>query len=452
MTAGVANDSYSPSWIVRQSHNLLHLDSSLKTAGNEFDIFYDNYWNSYTRSLLPIPIICGALGLIALVVFQVSLCSRMCNTNCRCLPEVSDPNAQLTRFDINRIIRSRYHFLLGTFIFFAFLAIVADQGFIYGGVSLSSAVNTGQNSLDYIHDLFVDLTNEGNSLYIYGEDLDHNLDQAAASCPGATVLQQYLPGYFTSVDDFLGYVDPVPGQCDDAESGMDRWGIYYKNCSIWVMYGVVLGTIAVYALAVEMVIVMGLGDYCMSPVLYVQNLVPRSIFDVTAYYTTCEGSNPLDSSLDDLQTFSTNFQIGLDAVNTACPDNSYVEACFPIMDEINVVLNTAVGQSACPPTQSEINDVLETGICEQGFRGIYSIWLGQYLTASFLLVSTILATLLYQYFGCHWDDAEELPHNQNNVLFTQAEVPSAPSGYPPSGITYNNPQESIYVDNVKIIP
>lgn len=197
---------------------------------------------------------------------------------------------------------------------------------------------------------------------------------------------------------------------------------------------------------------MGLGDYCMSPVLYVQNLVPRSIFDVTAYYTTCEGSNPLDPSLDDLQTFSTQFQAGLDAVYAACPFNTYVEACFPIMDDINVVLNTAVGQSSCPPTQSEINEVLEHGICEQGFRGIYSIWLGQYLTASFLLVSTILASLVYQYFGYHWDDAGEMPNNQNNVLFTHTEVPSAPSGYPPSGMIYNNPQESIYVENVKIIP
>jgi hypothetical protein len=43
---------------------------------------------------------------------------------------------------------------------------------------------------------------------------------------------------------------------------------------------------------------MGLSDFCMDPVHNTLNLLPDSMYNVTSYYATCVGTNPLDSSID----------------------------------------------------------------------------------------------------------------------------------------------------------
>eukprot|EP01034_Spumella_vulgaris_P010807 gene10807-13720_t len=48
---------------------------------------------------------------------------------------------------------------------------------------------------------------------------------------------------------------------------------------------------------VEMVIMMGLGDFCIDPSLYVQQIVPTDVRNITAYYVTCDGMNPMEPSI-----------------------------------------------------------------------------------------------------------------------------------------------------------
>jgi hypothetical protein len=74
---------YSPSYIVRQTHDILHLDSRLNKVDNTFAITYDSQWNDYSKSLIPIPAICMVLGLSAIVILQIVLCLRICFKNCR---------------------------------------------------------------------------------------------------------------------------------------------------------------------------------------------------------------------------------------------------------------------------------------------------------------------------------------------------------------------------------
>lgn len=475
----IANYTYSASWIVRQTHSILHLNAHLAPVSNDFAITYDSYWNEYTRSLIPVPAMCMILGILAVVILQAVLCFRICCRGCRCMPTMEERNGEITAAAASKALGPRFSICVGLFVVFGILAVVADQMIIVGSVSLTKGVQTGQDSLDYLKDMFVNLNDYGDDLIVDGNQLNWDLGNASATCPQAADLQAYLPTYFDYVNDYLDIVEPVPGQCDDAYNGLQKWGIHYQNSSVWALFGVLLIGIIIYTVGlvfkhkitlqigiglselfmlflflfvgIEMAIVMGLADYCMDPIINVQNVVPRDIYNITVYYTTCYGTNPLQPDIDALEQFVAGFDQALDALNAACPGNPYIQACFPVMTDINQTLANATTQIACPPTQSEFNDVLQTGLCDQAFEGVYYIWIGQYISTSMLLVCTMVASMAYQYFGQYWGDIDDVSTRNDNVLFIEsssapspqahAQIYSVPQASPVASPVTNNPNQ-----------
>lgn len=144
----------------------------------------------------------------------------------------------------------------------------------------------------------------------------------------------------------------------------------------------------------------------MDPIINTQRLVPRDVYNVTVYYTSCVGENPLQPSLDAVTEFTNDFSTALNALSALCPTNTYVQACYPLLDDVENTLTLTTNEIACPPTQSQLNDILEDGLCDDVFHGIYYVWMGQYLTTSLVLVCTIAISLCYQYFGTYWGTVE----------------------------------------------
>lgn len=182
---------------------------------------------------------------------------------------------------------------------------------------------------------------------------------------------------------------------------------------------------------------MGLADFCMAPATYVQGIVPTSITDVTTYYATCVGENPMSSSLDSIVSGVQQEQAYITALLTTgsqdCQNNVWL---IDAQSTLNAVLNTVGNITAaidCPPTQAQLNDVLNNGLCDQSFRGLYTIWVGQYISVTCLFLTTIFVALLYQYFDPHWDinPAHIKKSNSNLALYDEnnASKPSTDSSH-----------------------
>lgn len=143
----------------------------------------------------------------------------------------------------------------------------------------------------------------------------------------------------------------------------------------------------------------GFGDYCMKPIPYTSQLLPRSIANVTTFYLECIGTNPLSVYVDEAYSFVSGYTNEIKTLqSTTCPANSYLSDALTVLQSINGTLNTISSEIVCPPIQSQLSSILETGLCTQSFQGIYTIWLGQYMTVSVLFAVTILISLLYQYY------------------------------------------------------
>lgn len=104
-------ESYTPSIAVRAAHNIPHLSKSLKLESNVFNYSIAGTMSTsgYTASLLPFPAIILALGLLSILIFLISMCSRTFFETCKAAPK---------RSDIVSHIVDRRNVVIGFFIFF----------------------------------------------------------------------------------------------------------------------------------------------------------------------------------------------------------------------------------------------------------------------------------------------------------------------------------------------
>ncbi len=181
-----------------------------------------------------------------------------------------------------------------------------------------------------------------------------------------------------------------------------------------------------------------------------QQIVPTSVANVTSYYVTCAGSNPMNPSLQAAEELVADGErLVTDLLGGVCAGNVYLEQALTVFHSIDVVFANITTSIACPPLQAQFQDVLNTGLCEQSFRGLYTIWVGQFVSTACLLAATIFVALLYQYFNPHWDvkglgsarNSRSGARNSNNNLLFMEQSPEnnggAPAGSSPNEYYYS---------------
>jgi hypothetical protein len=230
----IHNDTYTLLELVKQVHSIPHLNSALQKESNEFDVSTDSAWNDYTRSLLPMPIICMSVALLMLFIFQIASCCTCCGKNNNNLPK--KPEIGLRKWRIALIV-------------ILVIALVFDQGIIYGNHFLSSGISKADDSLNYLQDTFTSLDDYGNVLLKDGNkiQIDFQKSYDINNCAASSTLQDYFEDYFVYVNDYQSYVEDIPDKCSSAQDSLHLYGESYKNKTIWAFYAVFIVSIAVYA-------------------------------------------------------------------------------------------------------------------------------------------------------------------------------------------------------------
>lgn len=152
---------------------------------------------------------------------------------------------------------------------------------------------------------------------------------------------------------------------------------------------------------------MAFADFCMDPVTYALPLVPSDVYNLTSYYTTCTGVNPVASIVTESESFLSTYQQAVEGAITVCPGDQYLAAALTTIKSAEVILTNITTEISCPPTQSQLVDLLQSGLCDQTFKGFYVVWIGQYISAGLLLFTAIIISIIYQYFGAYWNNFDE---------------------------------------------
>lgn len=199
---------------------------------------------------------------------------------------------------------------------------------------------------------------------------------------------------------------------------------------------------------------MGFSDFCMDPVSYVPPLVPTDIRNITTYYTTCTGVNPVQSIVSQAETFVGEYEIAIKAVQLQpnCAGNSYLTDALSVLRKVDVTLVNITTELACPPTQSQLVNLLENGLCDKVFKGVYTIWIGQYFSTGSLLFTTIVIALIYQYFGSYWDQREDPDPLFDNYAMYQDDTPDSGIRVTTARVTVVNPAMATTVSPIPTAP
>jgi hypothetical protein len=150
---------------------------------------------------------------------------------------------------------------------------------------------------------------------------------------------------------------------------------------------------------------MGLADFCMSPITNAEKIIPSTASNISDYYLTCSGTNSLDIYFTDLQSAVT--YLSSEVTASSCSNSSYLAAALTTLANMNTTITNSEALLTCSTIQNDLITLLETTICTKVFKGVYFIWLGQYLSGSFLLFGTLVMTFLYEYFRSPYSDYDE---------------------------------------------
>ena len=223
------NSTYIPSDDVQGFHELPHLNAQLQRQSSDFGITADSQWNSYTQSLHPLPIICVSIALAAVVMFQ--LCFSLYYF-WRHKPEVPYVHDRRVPTDPLRNCRIAFVLMLVTIAVFA-------QFIPVGNSYLTSGVSNSNNRLDYLDHTFTSLNTGGSTLNVEGNQLqlDFSDSYEINDCDAAQQLDNLLPAYYASVNEYLSYIEDVPDQTQSFQDALNLYAVRYKNNAVWIFYG-----------------------------------------------------------------------------------------------------------------------------------------------------------------------------------------------------------------------
>lgn len=235
--------------IVKTIHSFPHINSNFQKESNHFNIEINNLKNNYTESVVFLPILLTCLFFISFLLFQLSLCCRVCLPCCRCI------NNEPLRTSINsmalwteKVTKSRIS-LTRAFWVFVFLTLIACQGIIFTGIYLIKGGQQGIDSANNLYDIATDLQDSGENLDTSGNIVLDLASQSIPTCPQASYVQSYADDFNTYVSDYMDIIDPIPNDLNKMEDFLKTYGLSVATISVWSTYAAVIVSVVFIVIA-----------------------------------------------------------------------------------------------------------------------------------------------------------------------------------------------------------
>lgn len=376
--------------------------------------------------------------MLVLLAFQFVF--RCCFKSCKFAPdEINLANSSVDTAVkwIDRIAGTR-NSLSRRFLYFCLFILIADHIVFIGGAFLSRGIKQGDNALEYLEVASMGLTSAAYDLTEAGTAFSTNLNNGLNSCPdlynNMNSYKNIINNYADYVSKFADIAKPLPYYVSGFRQTFDEWFVNKKNASVWALYTVVIIQLSLFyggiriqskplvQLAIclsftimasfivlcclELSALMGLADFCMDPTGNILAALSNdNVKSVVGYYTSCEGSSPIDEPLtqamDSIVLVNSSLTY-LSGPDSACYGDANVMGMQTNVVTIHSALVDITVHTACSTIQSHLAAVIEDGMCSYSYFGVFLIWIGQFATLFFLFLLTFVVSVLYQYFGDYW--------------------------------------------------
>lgn len=487
---------YSPSEDVKNGHALIHW-SPMSTDNRELD---------YLLSIIfPAAVITG-LGLISIVIFQLTLIGRWCMRSFKCCG-VSKTTAS---YRGNLMILGCLLIACG----------VAAHMLFIGNSGVNDGFTEAADGLGTLGGEFEELKSDSSDLSQLGVDIKDDAASCTGNndcvqyyccsngdCSGAAVNDQALSAMFTifdvqgsllkTVGDSLNsLVKDVPGALDAAETVMRGQAIDTKNLVIFIVYAILMIVLVGYAACAYfknkigtqlmifiselivtvltlscgacMFVVTLLGDFCMDPSGNIIDMVTETtnsteFKELLDYYLNCIGTSPIGSDLDSGIDSLNQIIDSIDSNSTYITGSGFAgndqTACTSGIDTIKdnsqsslTTLQSLLDFFGCSTVNNAWDQIVNQGLCTSGFSGFYALWISLYLVSLCLFFIMCVSAILFKQYeyrveGLDEEDDGEITYDANDQAFLDnpgLQMVSNPDG---TG-QHLDPQQGENFDNV----
>lgn len=441
-------EGYTPSANVKAGHRI---------SGKEFSTSPE-----YLQAVLTTPIALTVLGVLSLIVLNISFCCRNCFKCCRCEPNDHHGEKGHDHDSVSQRMAYINHQKLMVFIVemvLSFCVLLADMFCFYGYTGIVAGGKDLNDALDLIDGLLTQavhgatsvITSTGslNSLISLSETSNcppHgsqiNSDAMKTAYAGLKTLSDATAAAMQVVVDSLG---PISSNVADNKNFINDTLLAYADIFVFLVFSVAFISVCLFvifrlfrsACGTKIAIAWGMltflvlllvclpfmifssifGDFCMNPSGNAVAQAPYAIRNKLTFYSTCVTSATV---VDDV---GTNLEAGADKIGQIITDiaNNLIGTqgspgpCYGNSTSTKPVVLNKISSSSGPQLKANILKIREAAKCENVqaiwfkivndalctnfYSGIYSLWVSQFVTSFFLFLLIVQASISYHYFA-----------------------------------------------------
>lgn len=312
------------------------------------------------------------------------------------------------------------------------LMICVEQIVLVGITSLDGSVSTASSTLTNMGNIFTRLSDDGNAMQNYGNSFTSDYNQVSVTCRSYTQsLSGAISSYKNSVSTYTSSIKSVNGFTSNLDSYLTTYGLMYQHIFLGIVYGlgvfmaflfiicqccrarcctkcsVFLGEVVyllIIILAVVVLVVAALlADFCVSPVASLNRILPAgSVQNITAYYTSCQGSNQLAKYTNDAKTSAITLNTTLMQLattpNSPCTGDPYIRSMQRTSVKVFGSLSDVQGSLSCATINPLWTAMVDNAVCTDLLGGLSYVWISQIVTSLLLFIILIVASVTYNFF------------------------------------------------------
>jgi len=402
---------------------------------------------NYIIGLISLPVLWIAVGVVSIFLFQLFL---TCRCLCRCLK--CAPNEDDIAASPEKVIKSRNRMVWG-FKLFLVLMVAGDALLYIGNGSFDTGASNIIKAAKLLKAIFVTLTAQTKSMISNMTVMEFVTQQiASGTCGGSTTngsgsnfpaaITTALSSLKAAFNTILQLVEKVPGLLDTVIDNTDVVGNTYRTLGVYALagffvaialifylgyfcaskvilfFGVLLGEITCLVATLFgglfLIIISLYADLCVNPAKNLGAISPPAAQDMLTYFSTCVGTDPFDSPLNQAQSGVTDLTSAIANLQSDCSAPNWSDLTNASQGIVNS-LGAVSLETDCEPLYKVYDVFVNQAICNDTFAGFYNLWISVCCSSIMLFFLMIFTSIMWQYFGVSWKLRPDNVHTGNHM-------------------------------------
>ena len=235
---------YPPNDLVISMHSITHLDQQLKASSNQFDLNIQQINNTYTLSLIPIPLIIAIIFFIILIATDITLLLYDKKWKC-CKSETLSKGLIYYHESIRYYMNSKESFR-NLFIGSSIVILIIIQSLLIGNYFYMQGIDQSRASLSSVSNTFSVMNQDGLNMYPPSTQLSSYALQCGSGASDLYPTSALIASYNSTLSTYTNLISGIPPILNTLDSYIQQYGVYYYQIGLYTIYSVYVASFLLF--------------------------------------------------------------------------------------------------------------------------------------------------------------------------------------------------------------